>query len=58
MVPSGSGLQTFQEEDLPDPYREVFHRVERDGWANVRWQAGYTLLHWAAKKKFGMGTRG
>ncbi|CAD7967847.1 unnamed protein product [Amoebophrya sp. A25] len=36
--------------ELPDAYREVLRQVETDGWSSMRWQADYSLLHWAAKK--------
>ena len=25
-------------------------QLERSGWAKMKWDGGYTLLHWAAKK--------
>mmetsp|Transcript_20027 Transcript_20027/g.50509 ORF Transcript_20027/g.50509 Transcript_20027/m.50509 type:complete len:643 (-) Transcript_20027:775-2703(-) len=34
---------------VPEEYKKAIEKVERRGWANTKWDRGYTLLHWAAR---------
>ncbi|CAD7967462.1 unnamed protein product [Amoebophrya sp. A25] len=48
------GVQTVYTVDLvkstiPEEYRKALEKVERRGWAETKWDRGYTLLHWAAR---------
>ncbi|CAD7945648.1 unnamed protein product [Amoebophrya sp. A120] len=34
---------------VPEEYKKAIEKVERRGWANTKWDRGYTLLHWASR---------
>ena len=36
--------------DLPPMYQDAIAQLEKRGWASMKWDGGYSLLHWAAKK--------
>lgn len=40
----------LQEEDLPDWVSDLVAQVSAQGWQQVSWSGGHTLLHWAAKR--------
>eukprot|EP00931_Biecheleriopsis_adriatica_P079295 TRINITY_DN5269_c0_g2_i1.p1 TRINITY_DN5269_c0_g2~~TRINITY_DN5269_c0_g2_i1.p1 ORF type:complete len:1259 (+),score=305.47 TRINITY_DN5269_c0_g2_i1:523-3777(+) len=54
MAISGTQVQEdvrpTSDDDLPDKYQAVLARVEQQGWDNVTWKDGFTILHWAASK--------
>ena len=35
---------------LGDAYQNAIAQVEKKGWSEMKWDSGYSLLHWAAKK--------
>lgn len=35
---------------IPPEYKKALEKVRNRGWDNTKWDRGYTLLHWSARK--------
>jgi len=36
-------------DSIPPEYKKALEKVEKRGWAQTKWDRGYTILHWAAR---------